>query len=65
MTAKDALAMLDCRTHYLRRAGELERLANKERREGNSLHARETLYKSKLAYRAAMAELLNPETPHG
>ncbi len=55
--------MIDCRTHYLRRAGELERIANQERKEGNPLHARETLYKSKIVYRAAMAELLNPETP--
>jgi hypothetical protein len=64
MTARDALAMIDCRTHYLRRASELERLANQERKEGKPLNARQTLYRSKIVYRAAMAELLNPETPH-
>jgi hypothetical protein len=56
----DAVAMVAARSHYTARARELEKLALTA---ASIREAREIAYKAKIAQRAAMAELVNPEVP--
>jgi hypothetical protein len=61
--SNDSIALVSARSHYTARARILEAEAQKEREAGNPLRARVIAYRAKIAQRAAMAELVNPEVP--
>ncbi len=57
----DAIALVSARSHYTARARELEAEAKEQKRANRPLTARSIEYKARIAQRAAMAELINPE----
>ncbi len=60
---RDALALVEARSNYRLRAEFLERQADEEQANNRPLNARAIRYKARICNRAAMAELINPETP--
>jgi hypothetical protein len=59
----DAIALVSARNHYKARARVLEAEARQHRATGHPLTAKIYDYRARLAHRAAIAELLNPEVP--
>ena len=59
----DAIALVSARSNYRLRAAWLEREAEEADKARRPLTAKTLRYKARIANRAAMAELINPETP--
>ena len=57
----DAIALVSARSHYTARARELEAEAKEQKAKSRPVTARICEYNAKIAQRAAMAELVNPE----
>ena len=57
----DAIALVSARSHYTARARALEAEAREQRAKNRPLTAKAIESNAKLAQKAAMAELINPE----